>query len=388
MSEKPWKKPARIKVAPNLFKVSKVYYYRRGNFEQRLGEFKNDEAAIKYKALFESSLDSVGRSAFQWKGKDAWREYITEREKSGLSEASIIEMKSIWLRHLVKHFGTKRLVDIDDVYWNMITKRLRVKDPTNAKKVLKTFLKWCQKTGKIRFVPMLEITRPERRVRKVLTQEKICKVLEHSKGNLLLFVSMYVFMGIRWSEQLRMRWENVNLENGFLFIEKSTSRTRKEREIPINPFVLELLKRRKEEQETAAVETPFLFPKRGNPEAHMTMTGPVNPWHTMLERAELAGLDLRPHDLRATYEHFLHLDAKFTDTQREKMVGAKIDIQRRVYVTGFRAQHLSGLEDVVQFEGLEKVLANKLGAENLGRSDMGRSREIIETHQDDTTGGC
>lgn len=374
-----YRKPPRLKIQDNLFKVGHSYYYIKGKFEQSLGKFKNDQAACDYKKLFESQLDIVGRSAFRWKAKDAWLDYFAERKKEDLSQATIIEMQSIWLKHLAKHFGGKRLSDIDDVMWNRVVKKFRIKDPTNPKKVLKTFLTWCQSTGKVRFVPNLEVPTQTRRKRKVLNENQIKAILSNSHDSLLLFVAMYLFMGVRWSEQLRMRWDNINLKDGFLLIEKSTSRTRKERETPINAFVLQLLLKRLDHQISNDICSPFVFPKRGRPDEHMVMTGPMKAWDTMLKKSGLEDSGILPHDLRATYEHFMHLDTGFTDTQREKMVGASVDIQRRIYLTGMRAKHLKGLEEVVQFEGLEKVVADKLSSNDLHDKGIGKSTERFKT---------
>ena len=158
----------------------------------------------------------------------------------------------------------------------------------------------------------------------------------------------------------------MNLQEGYILIDEETSRTRRGREIPLNGFVRELLLLRLKLQQVTSKTCIWVYPKRGKPKEHMVMTGPMKAWHTMLKNAGLADLDIRPHDLRATFEHFMHLNAAFTDTQREKMAGASIDVQKRIYLTGFQARHLRGLEEVVAFEGLEDVMERAIGGNRTG----------------------
>jgi hypothetical protein len=79
----------------------------------------------------------------------------------------------------------------------------------------------------------------------------------------------------------------------------------------------------------------------------------------MIRNAGLVDAGLEPHDLRATYEHYANKRTDFTDTQREKMAGASIQTQRRIYLHGFQAEDLRGLENVVQFDGLESIMSEK-----------------------------
>lgn len=359
----------RRRVDKNLVQRGDIYYYCKGDDETPLGRFPSEAKAIEAKALFEAQHSFLGRASFQWRANDCWCDYIDEREKqmNGLipyrrqiSELTFKEMKDVWRLHLARYFGSKKLAEIDDVLWNKCVKRVEVKDPSNLRKVLGTFLRWCKSEGRMRVLPELKLEQRKRRKRKVLTEDQIKAILSNSEGSLLLFVSMYLFMGVRWSEQLRLNWKNVNLVEGWILIDEETSRTRRGREIPLNGFVRSLLAERLKEHQATIKPGMWVYPNRGNPKEHMVMTGPMKAWHTMLEKAGLADLDIRPHDLRATFEHFMHLNTAFTDTQREKMAGASIDVQKRIYLTGFQARHLRGLEEVVTFEGIENVLTKKI----------------------------
>jgi len=91
----------------------------------------------------------------------------------------------------------------------------------------------------------------------------------------------------------------------------------------------------------------------------MSVGGFNKPFKTMLKRTTV-NRHITPHDLRATYEKFAHVNPNFTDTQREKMVGASAEVQRRVYLNSFTADDLRGLEQVVDFKELGPALELKI----------------------------
>jgi len=348
----------------NLYRVGNAYWYRRGDFERSLGEYPTEKKAIEYKRHFEAKLRGDGLMAHQLRVAPLFEEYLAEREaemlgkvpgRRQISPGTFKETKDIWELHLFKAFGTKRLAEVNDPLWSRYcdTKDL---DLTNHRKVLKHFLTSCKIKGYLQTLPILPIPKVERRVRMILTPDEIGRVLTNSSGTLLLFVSLYLFMGVRWSESIRLKQKSVFLDENFLVIERGTSRTRRGREIPLNAFVAALLRER---MTGTAKGSPWVFPKRGAPKEHMSMTGINNPWRVMKRKAGLP--DLRPHDLRATFEYYANKRADFTDTQREKFAGASIEVQRRHYVS-FKADDVRGLEESVQFAGLDRVLAAKLEA--------------------------
>lgn len=359
----------RIKIAPNLFKQGKSYIYRRGDFEQSLGKFPSDAKAIQAKEVFELLRNRLGAEAFEWRTKDLFGSYLKERESetrgeiSGrrvLSRRTVQEIRLIWEKHLRPFFANRKIADIDAVLWNEYCRRSELADLTNHRKVMRTFLAWCEQNGKLRYIPNLKIPSIIRRKRRTLTPNEIKAVLSHSQGSLLVFVSLYLFMGVRRSEQIRAKWENVDFDQMAFIIPDDTTRTRKGRVIPMNRFVASLLAQHKANQVEHGIVTPWVFPKSGKPSQHATEDMPNKAWSTMIRNAGLEDTDIEPHDLRATFEHYANKRADFTDTQREKMAGASIQTQRRIYLHGFQAEDLRGLEEVVRFEGLDQTVEAKL----------------------------
>lgn len=371
-------RPKRIKIEPNLYLVGESYYYRRGDFEESLGRFSNEKAAIEYKRIYEIKRDSVGALAYKFRMKDIWPDYEKERDpanssqfpnRRALSEGSFVEMRYIYASHLRPFFGNKKLSEIDTPLWNQYKQRSKVADLTNHRKVLGTFLRWCVENNYLRSIPLMSVPKVRRRVRTILKPKEIEALLQHSHGNLLLFVSLYLFMGVRWSEIIKLEWSSIDLNRGVMIVQEGTTRTRRSRSVTINSFVLSLLVARRKEQVGNDVKSPWVFPKRGRPKEHASITGINNPWRVMLRKAGLT--NVRQHDLRATFEYYAHKRTDFTDTQREKYAGAAIEVQRKHYVT-FDADDVRGLEEVVVFPGIECVISEKLKG-TLG-GEPGKSR--------------
>lgn len=370
------KRNPRIKIVNNLFKVGDSYIYRKGKIELSLGTYPNDKKAIEAKDIFETQKSRIGSEAFGWRVKHVFPEYLDDRKlemlgkipgRRVISTRTYYEIQAIWEKHLRNFFANKKLADIDAVIWNDYCRRSKVSDLTNHRKVLRTFLAWCEQKGYIKFIPNLKIPHIVRRKRKTLSPPEIKTILLHSKGTLLIFVSLYLFMGVRRTEQIMARWENIDLENMTFVITDNTTRTRQGRVIPLNRFVASLLFQHKQEQKARGLDTPWVFPKAGKPDEHATQDMPTKAWNTMLKRAGLVDADIEPHDLRATFEHYASKRVDYTDTQREKMAGASMQTQRRIYLRGFQADDLKGLEDSVIFEGLEQTLNEKVILQPLGK---------------------
>jgi integrase len=362
-------RPKRIKIVDRLFRIGDKYVYRCGDDERVLGAFTSDEKAIKAKELHEATRDSLGASAFKFRLKHVWNDYYAFRENQAagtvkgrkkIAGGTLKEIDSIWENHLLKFFGNRFFADINDQLWAKYCDRATVGDLRNHRKVLGGYLRWVKITkGYIRVLPEFEIPEVVSRKLKVLTRDQIIALVTNAHGTALPFVAMYLFMGIRRGEQMHLRWDDIDFVARALQVRDETTRTRKGRPVPINEFVAQILLRRLAEQRAADLVTPYVYPRRGQPSKHMRADGIASAWRTTLKRAGLTNANIRPHDLRATYEHYANKLSDFTDMQREKMVGASIKIQAQRYVT-FDADDVRGLEQAVSFDGLSDALNNRL----------------------------
>ena len=172
---------------------------------------------------------------------------------------------------------------------------------------------------------------------------------------------MYLLMGMRNMEISKLRWDEIDLEKSALRINPKSNRTRKMRVIPINPFVLTILKQRK-----SFIRGDWVFPSRKPSKLPHFSKGSFRKGWARVLRIACINRNITPHDMRATFETHMHKNNSFTDTQREKMAGAAIDVQKNIYVN-MSVDDLRGLESSVQISGLDSILQEKIGGKRGGK---------------------
>lgn len=345
-----------------------MLYYRKGKLERSLMTTSLREA-VKRKRALEAKIDVFGQQAYKLKVNDVIQDFLDERWREVQSKtirlSTYQETEDMFRMHLLAFFGPKRFAEIDEPLWDEYIAQKHEFDLSNHRKVMSYFLSWAKRKQYYRYIPDLRIPQPRRRQRKILSPEACRLILANSSGSLLLLISMYLFNGMRRSEIIQLTWMRVDLDIGFLVLFADDTKTNKMRQIPLNPFVWELLKRRKAYQQTRTPRPVWVFPNARTPSKHASLSGLKTAWATCLRRSGLADSDLQWHDLRATHQYYTHKRIDFTDTQREKFSGSSIDVQKRHYVS-FEADDLRGLENVVQFDGLDGVLSKLLDGEKPG----------------------
>jgi integrase len=353
-----------------------TFYVRVGDRERSL-RTKDFKVAQKRKWAMLEKLGRIGKASSVLRCGDVFGDYAkfrrTQKElpvintftgarrgRKTISAGTLKEIEDIWRLHLKSFWNEVRFDKVDEDKWVEYTEESTVIDLANHRKVFRGFLKWCKKKKYIKFVDDLPVPPVERRERHVLRPHEIRKLFEHSKGSLLLFVSMYLFMGMRRKEIMTLKWSDIHLPENYLVIRKSEVKTRKGRPLPINDFVATLLIARMADQKSKGVKTEFVFPNAKTPKRHADVSGLKTAWGTVMHKCGFPPGHITPHDLRATFEAYAHKANEFTDTQREKFAGASIDVQKKTYVR-FNADDIRGLEAVVQVDGLEAILRNKTG---------------------------
>lgn len=363
--------------------IGKTYYYRgtpygtKKQIEKSLGikEGAKKKDVLAARERFIESKQHVG-SVY---GKNSFaliaKKYLAHREEEAkdpnhLSASSIYECRNLINNHLIPFFGNTR---IEEVTQSQFSDYCKIKFEQNNmalpnhRKVINHFLKWCVQYEILKYRPELQIpkfAKKEKRQRRVLTESEIKNLIAACDGSILLYVSMYLLMGMRNMEICKLRWDEIDLKNAALQVNAKSNRTRKARAIPINPMVLNLLR-----QEKLNAKNDYVFPskiKDGKYEHIHHGGGFRKSWMKAVERSGIKG-NLTPHDLRATFETHMHINTSFTDSQREKMAGAQIDVQKKNYVS-MTVDHLRGLESSVQVKGLDSILEKKIiSRENLGK---------------------
>lgn len=347
---------------PNIFRYPDgTFYFRRGTseFSLRTKEWKAAVRAVEIAIKRREQREGLSR---RLKFEEAWPEYW--EHKNDLASGSVVgkrklragtlrEINYIMTKHLLPFFGNTQIFKIDEDTWDLYCAQATVGDLSNHRKVLTTFLKWCKRKHYIKLVPQFEIPQVRRRPRRILKEHEILALFKSAEGALLLFLSMALFMGMRRSEIMGLRWDQVHLDEGFLELKGDDTKTNRGRVIPLNPRVKALLEARPRRAGSA-----YVFPNAADLKRPAHPDGLKTAWHTCKRRAGLGDEDITWHDLRATGEKFAHASRSFTESQLEKFFGSSIDVQRRIYVK-FDADDLRGIEQAVDVPGLGELFEAK-----------------------------
>ncbi len=144
-------------------------------------------------------------------------------------------------------------------------------------------------------------TEPDGRVR-FLEDDERAKLLtackESSNDWLYLCVILALSSGMRQAELMGLKWQDVNLKDGFLILHKTKNGTR--RRVPLAGHGLELLR---EHGKIRRLDTPLLFPSNNNPQKPINLR---SAFEYALERAEIN--DFHLHDLRHCTASYLAMN--------------------------------------------------------------------------------
>lgn len=356
-----------------IFIENDTYYYR-GTPE---GHRSRVEISLRIKrgarqkdvlAALKERLDKIerrgtasGKNTFADLAEDYLKDRLEEaKNPNHLSMRTYGEAEIVMRIHLIPFFKRDEIISIGQAEFvdYCQSKKKKNLNVVNHRKVLNHFMKWCLHKKFIKYPVVVEIpkfARKARRQRVVLDDDQIKKLVKAADGQILLYVLMYLFMGMRNMEIVKLRWEEVDLGRKELFINPMSNRRRRARSIPINKFVLGILINLKK-----SATSEWVFPSRVKAAGHWNPYGGVrNAWGKVLEKAEL-GVHITPHDLRSTFETYMHTNINFTDTQREHMAGARIDVQKDIYVK-LKAGQIKGLEESVKVDGISQILDKKSG---------------------------
>ncbi len=231
--------------------------------------------------------------------------YQTERINKGNTPATVNRLIAT-----LKHMFTKA------VDWSMV-----------EEEVLK----------RVRRVKLLEEN--NRRLR-YLSKEECQALINACEPHLKPIVITALNTGMRKSEILNLKWDQVDLKHGFILLDKTKNGER--REIPINETLRQTL-----QGLVRRLDTPFVFydPRTGKPYKDVKRS-----FHTALRRAKIK--DFRFHDLRHTFASHLVMAGVDLTTVKE-LLGHK-DLKMTL-----RYAHLAPSHKVKAVDILDNTLNQK-----------------------------
>jgi excisionase family DNA binding protein len=157
---------------------------------------------------------------------------------------------------------------------------------------LKTIFNKGVEWGKIERTPISRVKKfkePPAKER-ILTNEEIRRLLITAKPHLKPILIVLLNTGMRKSEALSLRWENVDLRKGFIYVAASDSKGGRSRTIPMSSRVLETL-----EDLRNGSNSEYVFV---NPETKRNFVDVTESFKSALRDARIEGV--RIHDLRHT----------------------------------------------------------------------------------------
>ena len=218
-------------------------------------------------------------------------------------------------------------IDLDSLFPAMITeffKRLETRERTVGKNTIKRgvkpstvatyrsklnkFFDWLRIKGRIEENPFAKIAYPSVRYddRKFLKKGEIEKIFSAltlasyksfiKKRNLAIF-SVFLNCGLRKNELVNLRVYDIDLERKILLVRAETSKSRRDRTVPLNSNVVSFLKDYFEERRKRRCTTPFFFVS-SICDDKLTKEGLV---HVVASVKTVSGVAFHLHQLRHTF---------------------------------------------------------------------------------------
>lgn len=349
------------------------FYFRHGDTDFCL-KTSDPTLADKRRKAQEDMFDTFGVESYKIKTNVLFPAFLKKKKKE-VRPGTYKLYESIWENYIDPKLGKYPPGKIQQPVWEKFCSSTKgVSDFQNHRNLMHQFFTWCAMNGKMRAIPILKNPKHKRRKRKIIPPNHLVAIFSRARGSLLLFLSMALFMGMRRSEILKLSWDRVDFDRCALRLRDDDVKTDDGREVPMSSVVHHLLVQRLKEQQDAKLKTMWVFPNARTPKRHASLEGLMTAWRWCLldcglaEKVKTEGhkskykivVQYTWHDFRATYEKASHKSKEYTDTQKEKMVGADISVQKRIYVS-MDAEDLRGLEEVVsnQMPELAQIIGNK-----------------------------
>ena len=233
-------------------------------------------------------------------------EYLTSNKDRVYSEREIKERigKLNWWKERIGYFV------LADITPQMIDEQLTTMTQSSAtvtkyqKNLSHVFTIAVKKWGWVTENPVLKVMPPKQpsgRVRFLDESERerlLDSCRQSSSKPLYLCVMLALSTGMRQGELMGLKWQDVNLKEGFVILHETKNGER--RRVPIAGLALELLR---EHAKLRRIDTPLLFPSPTKPQQPIELR---KAFLTALERAEIT--DFHWHDLRHSTASYLAMN--------------------------------------------------------------------------------
>jgi integrase len=169
---------------------------------------------------------------------EAVDEMISDKRKEGVS-GEYIKALNCYLGKLKKGFSGP-VSRISNSEYADFLRGLRVSNRSkdNCRQALGAFFKYCKERGwlskdheGIEYLPRFK---HEDGAIEIYTPAELAKLLSHAKDELVPFLAIAAFAGLRSAEIQRLDWSDVALEDGFITVTAAKAKTGSRRLVPVS----------------------------------------------------------------------------------------------------------------------------------------------------------
>ena len=287
------------------YKTSKIFYdcnsriYARGHNAEELANnlLKAKDKRLnreKTNILLDSRFDSV---AVGW--------YDTMIKGRKLGERNIINHKVLINKHIIEEFGHCRIYDIKNQdlqnFLNAKGEQYSFSQVNKLKHCLEGIFTYAYVNRLIDFNPALSLKMPKcqsfnKESKNPVSKEELTLALKATKNDfqmMLILIMLYIY-GLRTIELVNLKWNNINFEKDYIYVEKSKytdaittiDNESVSRYIPLSPLVKNLLLQLKETDDPDS-ENQYIFLTK-NSRKPLNTTTLDKYFHTLNRTMEIA----------------------------------------------------------------------------------------------------
>lgn len=231
------------------------------------------------------------------------------------------------INRLTLHFGLLDISELSEADWTQYVLLQMEKKPRkffDDRKYMRVVLNFAARENLRAKKIKLPIPDLPSDVGREVTHAERQKLLSSAGGMLRFQIEIAWKMGLRLTEMMHLRWDQVDLERQMITLHSAKVKTRRGRKVPINPDLtlrFSLLKARS----TGPAASPYLFPSEKNP--NLPKNSNRGPWRRCKRKT---GIDVRWHDLRHTCATEL-LRNGITVHVASRYLGMSIKVLLRIY---------------------------------------------------------
>ena len=157
---------------------------------------------------------------------------------------------------LTRFFRDMSIVFLSDINESILKKFLlrRQKDKItsttlrNQISAIRFFINWCVTQRLLSASPIHNVKLPkaEKKLPKALSLDQARSILNAARGEMKILVALGLYAGLRQSEILRLKWEDIDFRGKMIYIHKSKSH--EAQHVPLGDDLIKILKPAREEK--------------------------------------------------------------------------------------------------------------------------------------------